>query len=59
MALVAMINGQAGQNHHWDRPFGRLPLEQPLSGCARLNLPDGEGVIADYSIAVRSDENAR
>ena len=54
-----MINGKAGQNHDWNRPFGGLPLEQPLSRCARLNLPDGEGVIADYPIAVRSDENAR
>jgi len=49
---MAMINSQAGQNHHWNWPFGGLPLEQPLSRCARLNLPDGEGVIANCSVAV-------
>jgi hypothetical protein len=49
---MAMINGQSGKNHHWNRPFGGLALKQPLSRCARLNLPDGEGVITNYSIAV-------
>ncbi len=52
MVLVTTINGQAGQNYHWNRSFGGLPLEQPLSRCARLNLPDSEGVVANYSIAV-------
>lgn len=48
LALVDLVNSEAGQDHDRDRTALRLAFEQALSRMGRLSFPYRQGKVADH-----------